>query len=526
MTLAEPSMQPYRWRDWWWALPMLFFLSAGLGGARLFDVDEGAFSEATREMLSSGDWGHTTLNGRDRFDKPIGVYWLQAFSMALLGPTELAVRLPSALATWGACLALAAFVRPRGGAQAALIAAVVHATSLGPWIMAHAATADALLGLWLMLAALDLWRYLEQPQQAVLCRLAVWCGLGFLTKGPVALLLPGAVLVICVAQERRWGLWRGLLNWRPWAVFSAVAMPWFIYAFERHGIAFWQGFFLRHNIERFTAPLEGHGGGWLYFAVVTPLLWLPWTPLLGVAWLQRRRLALDASVRWSLVWVGFVLVFFSLSGTKLPHYAIYAAPGMALLLTHACRHATAVHWHVCLGVLLAWHGLMLALPHLLQAGHWLPKNAEYASLLQQGPKPVSWLPVLGLWSMAVFAVGHCRRRLDGWFVGGATMVAALVHGLVLAWGVLPWWSGALQGQVYRLALQARSWPGTVVQAQGHWPSFAFYLQKATPLRYPETGELALLSRKSLREHPGWVVVHQDLTLVLATPDAADKQAGQ
>jgi hypothetical protein len=102
------------------------------------------------------------------------------------------------------------------------------------------------------------------------------------------------------------------------------------------------------------------------------------------------------------------------------------------------------------------------------------------------------------------------------------LVAALVHGLILAWGVIPWWSGALQGPVYRLALQARQWPGTVVQAHGHWPSFAFYLQKATPLRLPEKGELALLPRQSLGEHPDWVVVHEDQTLVLAVPGSIPK----
>ncbi|MFN4065583.1 MAG: ArnT family glycosyltransferase, partial [Parazoarcus communis] len=63
-----------------------FFLR--LGGAPLFDVDEGAFSEATREMFERGDFLSTYLNGEHRFDKPILVYWLQAIGFLLFGATE------------------------------------------------------------------------------------------------------------------------------------------------------------------------------------------------------------------------------------------------------------------------------------------------------------------------------------------------------------------------------------------------------------------------------------------------------
>ena len=124
-------------RSAWLALALLLGLLSlwGLGAWPLFDVDEGAFSEATREMLASGDWGHTTLNGTDRFDKPIGVYWLQALAVAVLGVNEFAVRLPSALATWGASLAMAAFVAPRLGWRAAVLArwCMPAAWAAGPW---------------------------------------------------------------------------------------------------------------------------------------------------------------------------------------------------------------------------------------------------------------------------------------------------------------------------------------------------------------------------------------------------------
>lgn len=90
------SDQPRSFTGKWFlgAMALLVFFLLGLDQALLFDVDEGAFTEATREMLFSGDWGHTTLNGLDRFDKPIGVYWLQAISVSIFGINEFAFRLP------------------------------------------------------------------------------------------------------------------------------------------------------------------------------------------------------------------------------------------------------------------------------------------------------------------------------------------------------------------------------------------------------------------------------------------------
>src|SRR5438132_14273066 len=107
-----------------------------LGAAPLFDVDEGAFSQATLEMFQRGDFLSTTLNGEPRYDKPILVYWLQAASVALLGPTEWAFRLPSALCAtaWAGLTYL--FVRRPSRPAPAPFAAAALATSPGVYLRA------------------------------------------------------------------------------------------------------------------------------------------------------------------------------------------------------------------------------------------------------------------------------------------------------------------------------------------------------------------------------------------------------
>ena len=133
-----PTANP-RVASWLLLLACALLLLPTLGLYPLFDVDEGAFSEATRELLQSGDWLSTTLNGLPRYDKPILIYWLQALSVSALGLNEFALRLPSALAVLAWILAIARFAQPRLGTGIALLAAWIAATSLGVIAMGRAA---------------------------------------------------------------------------------------------------------------------------------------------------------------------------------------------------------------------------------------------------------------------------------------------------------------------------------------------------------------------------------------------------
>ena len=118
------------------ALALSFF--ATLGMLPLFDLDEGAFSEATREMLESGNYLTTYLNGELRFDKPILIYWLQAVSVKLFGLNEFAMRFPSALAASFWVIATFIFVKKQSDIQKAFLSAFFMLCSLQITIIAKA----------------------------------------------------------------------------------------------------------------------------------------------------------------------------------------------------------------------------------------------------------------------------------------------------------------------------------------------------------------------------------------------------
>ena len=81
-----------------WAL---FF---NLGGAALFEPDEGRNAEIAREILLLKDWVTPHYDFIPRLDKPISYYWLIALSYKIFGVSEWSARLPSALGRrFGVC---------------------------------------------------------------------------------------------------------------------------------------------------------------------------------------------------------------------------------------------------------------------------------------------------------------------------------------------------------------------------------------------------------------------------------------
>ncbi len=470
------------------ALPLLTMLLS-LGSAPLFDVDEGAFSEATREMFERRDFLSTWLDGEPRFDKPILVYWLQALAVLALGLDEWAFRLPSALAACGWAWAVWAFARPRMGNDVAFGALLVTATALGPWAIGRAATADALLNLWLVLTLFDAWRHHETGARAPLLRAYVWIGLGVLTKGPVAIVVPAAVTLLYLGSRRDWRAWlRLVFDPVGWVILLALTVPWYAAVLAVHGQAFIDGFIMKHNVKRFTGTLEGHAGSIFYYVLVLPALLLPWTAGLFAALARLRAEFAQPLPRFLWLWCGFVVAFFSLSGTKLPHYALYGATPVFLLVAWHGRAMTRA-WAV-LAVPTAMFALCIALPDLFaylsttDAGNAFFRGQMTRSLEEAGR---GYFVVTG-GALVLWLVIALQRR---WSVWTRLATGAVLQALVLATTVVPWSARVLQGPVKEAALLARELGGPAVRLRFDAPSFSLYRQAVTPSRPAQPGELVI-----------------------------------
>lgn len=492
------------WLMRWWPLllPALLLLP-NLGGSPLFDIDEGAFSEATREMLTKGDYLSTWLNGNPRFDKPILIYWLQALSVSVFGVVDWAFRVPSALAAVVWCYAVARFAEEFIDEKAGRVAGIVALSCLGVQLIGRAATADALLNMLLTLTLTDIWRHIAKGSPWSARRAFIWTALGILTKGPIAILVPGATVLLWCLASRQWRwLGKALKDPLSWALLIGIALPWYVAAYAIHGQAFIDGFFLKHNVQRFSGTLEGHGGSAFYYVAIVPLMLLPWLPWLGSALVTVRQSWHVPLLRFLWIWSIFVIAFFSLSGTKLPHYALYGTTPLFVLV--AARYGRINSAWAALPALLLL-ALYIAVPTLV--AHATVKDAFYAAQLQRLDEVVAslgtWQPVAAL-LVATAVIALWRAEL--W---KRVAVAALAGNLVLSAWLVPLVGELLQGPVKRTGEVARSLEQPLVQWRAHWPSFSVYSQTETPLRDPQPGEVAVTRTDRLPDSPDYEVLRRE-----------------
>lgn len=483
-----------------------------LGAPPLFDLDEGAFSAATWEMLQRHDFITTYLNGELRFDKPILIYWLQAVSVSVFGLHEWALRLPSAMAASLWVLAIYGFARQQLDDKSGLVAALLAALSVGVMVIGRAATADALLNLFVALCLLDAYRYFENPGSVARHRVYLWMGLGVLAKGPIAILIPLVVSLFYAAVRKRWlDLRRALVNPLGWLIMSAVALPWYVLEYQAQGQAFIDGFFLKHNIGRFSSTMEGHGGNLFYYIPVTLLVCLPFTGLL-LRVLPRVRQALSQPLDlWMWLWFGFIFLFFSFSSTQLPHYLLYGSSPLFVLMAKYREDLSSKA--LAYAPLLLWLVLLLLLPDILP---WVLNRAgdPYSlALAKHAAEVFDSYYRFGLLAALLITVGFVvLRNKPVWY---GLLMAGAVHAYVIVQWLAPAAGDLMQQPVKSAALLARSYQGNVVMWELNMPSFTVYRQKITPRREPRSGELVFTRIDALPKLGPHEVIYSKGGIVLA-----------
>ena len=298
--------------------------------------DEGRYVGVAWEMLHSGNWLVPTLDGLPYFHKPPLFYWLTAAALSVW-ESNLAAR----IAPWlGGCLAAAAlflFVRRwvvREVAVAALVALVTaplffFGAQYSNLDMLVAGCIAATILAFAHVALLD--PAAPGRKRGLLVAYAL-AALGVLAKGLIGVVLPGMVLFLWLAWERRWMTMLRLL-WLPGiALFLAIAAPWFVAMQERFP-AFMHYFFVVQHFQRFSATGFNNARPFWFYLAVLALLALPWT-----LWLAGSRLADwrgDSNVvsvrRLMLAWIAAITLFFSVPNSKLVGYILPVVPPLMFL---------------------------------------------------------------------------------------------------------------------------------------------------------------------------------------------------
>ncbi len=489
----------------------LLSLFSVLKSAPLFDEDEGFYAEAGREMLMNGDYLTAYMNGSPQYDKPILVYWTECLSFYFFGLNEFAARFPSAVATLLWMLAIYRFTRRHAGPSAGFLAALFFISAIQITITGKAAIVDPVLDLLLTLCMFDLYDYLQRKNYRIYTA-AFYAGLAFLSKGPVAVAIPfGVTLVYCLVQRRMRDWLRMVFNPAAILIFALVALPWYVLEYHARGMAFIQDFFLKNNLERYSRSFEGHSGSIFYYLPVIVIGTLPHCGLLIPLIRRFRDLWKTELSRYCLIWIGVVLLIFSLAGTKLPHYILGAFS--ALFVLYGCVYEKLERFRAYLTPAVVFLWILVVAPLVIPWVQPLVRDSFAACMMASGQA----LFGVGYYATGIFLavvvtllfflkISPCSVR--------PAVVVSIVYLVLINVVLMPRVGELMQSPVKEAARVAAEFPDRVVMWGHSLPSFMFYARKLVQMRHPVSGDLLLTKEPKLAEIGPHKILYEKNCIVL------------
>jgi len=415
---------------------------SGLALLPPLDRDESRFAVASREMVESGNYVDIRFANAPRYNKPVGIYWLQSASAWLWGPAFRnriwVYRLPSLLGGLLSVLLLYFLARSIAPPETALLASLLLGTSILLTAESMIATTDAVLLATVIAAQAVLMRiYLAargSARPSLFLVLGGWAALaaGLLIKGPVIIAVLGSTALVLSVWDRDWRWMAGARPLFGAGVVLVLVGPWAIaIALASHGAFYQQS--LGHDFgAKILGGEESHGAPPGYYLALLSLTFWPATLLLLPAIAAAFRRRNNPAVRYLLAWSGAVWVLFELVPTKLPHYILPAYPALALLAA-----------------------LWAAVPYEGKEGRW-DGILRYAAAVQFAIALIALIVLcvvlperlggtVGLYLLIGTATGFftgcaalillLRRHLVS--AAGLAMACALLFDLLLAWMVAP-----------------------------------------------------------------------------------------
>ena len=346
----------------------------------LLGPDEPRYSQIAREMFERGDWITPKLGGYDWFEKPALLYWLQIFFYKIFGVNEFAARFGSALFGLGTILSLWILgkslatkntektgefenQKPKTKDQKpknefANYLALIAASSIGLIAFSRGASFDIILTFPITAALVAFFIFDQSSKKSgftfyfLLSTFYFFIGISLIAKGLVGIVFPFAIVGFYYVLSWRFPSKTFIFSLFWGTLFAfIVASAWYFPMYQANGWKFIDEFFIQHHFQRYTSNKYQHPQPFWFFFAVLPLMTIPWLPFFfaGIwnfakelfyqkdAKTQKRKfpfLPFSSSplLLFSLSWLAVPLVFFSISGSKLPGYILPALPG-ALILT-------------------------------------------------------------------------------------------------------------------------------------------------------------------------------------------------
>ncbi len=308
--------------------------SANIWGISIYSLDESKNATCAREMIQRGDYIVPTFNYELRTDKPPMHYYFMIIAYKLFGINEFSARFFSAVFGTLTVLITYLFARRILGVKVAFLSSIVLVSSFHTALQFHMAVPDPYLIFYINAVFFSFYIWFKEGRNLFLYLMYISMGLGVLTKGPVAVVLPSLIVLIYLIYMRSLNV-KTLSNMkiiRGFFIITFISLPWYIAVGIKTDWIWVYEFLFKHNIGRFSKPMEGHGGSFLLPSIFVFFGLFPFSVFiiqsLFVSWKDKFKDVLVYLLIVSLVYVGF----FSLSGTKLPNYTVPSYPALSIIL--------------------------------------------------------------------------------------------------------------------------------------------------------------------------------------------------
>jgi 4-amino-4-deoxy-L-arabinose transferase-like glycosyltransferase len=338
----------------------------------LLGPDEPRYTQIAREMFERGDWVTPKLGGFDWFEKPALLYWLQIVSFKLFGVSEFAARSGSAIFGLGTIFSLwvlgrnypqintdeHGFENNRRSNEFANWLAVIAGSSIGLIAFSRGASFDIIVTFPITASLVGFFLFDQSDGRnrstvyLSLFTFYFFIGVSLIAKGLIGIVFPFAIVAFYFLLSWKLPTRTFILSLFWGTILSLlIAATWYLPMYLENGWKFIDEFIIQHHFQRYASNKYQHPQPFWFFWVVLPLMTIPWLPFfLASIWrffknvfqqlrtgnkpVLRRLFLFTTSplLLFSFAWMLVPLVFFSISGSKLPGYILPSLPP-ALIFT-------------------------------------------------------------------------------------------------------------------------------------------------------------------------------------------------
>jgi 4-amino-4-deoxy-L-arabinose transferase-like glycosyltransferase len=302
------------------------------------DRDEARFAQASSQMIQSGDYVNIKFQDEIRAKKPIGIYWLQAFSAKIFGQEDIgSYRIPSLLSSIITLVFVGLITRLIFPLYQTLIVTLLFASSIVFMGEAHLAKTDATLLCLICVQQYFLLKIILHQENTFklkyLYPILVWLtfSFGVLVKGPISIAILFPTVIAFSLIQKSLNLIKSLRPIIGFLICTLVILPWFLAIDEATNGMFLQKAFQEDFFSKLESGQEGHGAlPGTHLLTLSISIWpiATFLPCLILFSLQHRN---NVIIKFLMCWILPFWVIIELIPTKLLHYPLPVLPAIAIL---------------------------------------------------------------------------------------------------------------------------------------------------------------------------------------------------